>query len=65
METIKIINFADDWYKFGMIPQEHRYIKIDCLRQSSQKKAINTAKKINSNFIYEVEKVAELTEARK
>jgi len=40
------------WYSFENIPQEDRYIKIGALNCQTDRKALNTAKKINSKFTY-------------
>ena len=52
MQTITISKFWTDWYHFGDIPQDHSYITVDNLRQSSDKKALKTAKELNPNFSY-------------
>jgi len=54
-QTITIKEFKKGWFSFKPIPQEHRYIKIDCLNCGTKRKALNTAKKINSNFKYKIE----------
>jgi hypothetical protein len=54
MDTITITRFRGDWYSFEKIPQEGRYIKVGALRFSTDRKAINTAKKINPNYKYVV-----------
>ena len=53
-ETITIYKFWTDWYDFGMIPQNN-YVKVSNLRQSSDDKALQTAKKLNSNYEYKIE----------
>ena len=53
VKTITIYKFWTDWYNFGMIPQNN-YIKVDNLRQSSDNKALQPAKKLNSNYNYKI-----------
>lgn len=53
-KTIEVNKFNGDWYSFEGIPQDHRYIKIGSLRYSSDRKALNAAKKINPNFSYTI-----------
>jgi len=52
MKAITISKFGTDWYHFGDIPQGHLYITVNNLRQSSDKKALKTAKGLNPNFKY-------------
>jgi hypothetical protein len=52
MRTITINKFWTDWYHFGAIPQSHLHITVDNYRQSSDKKALKTAKELNPNFNY-------------
>tara|TARA_R100000773_G_C4219638_1_gene118232 strand:+ start:250 stop:456 length:207 start_codon:yes stop_codon:yes gene_type:complete len=40
------------WYDFSNIPQEHCYITICSLPLSSDRKALNRAKKINPCYEY-------------
>ena len=40
------------WYDFSNIPQKHNYITICALPIKTDRKAINRAKKINSNYEY-------------
>ena len=40
------------WYDFSNIPQEHRYITICALPITSDRKALNRAKKINPAYDY-------------
>ncbi len=54
LKNINIEKFGGDWYCFESVPQEGRYIKVANLRQSSDRKAINTAKKLNPNFNYNI-----------
>lgn len=42
--TIKKIN--ETWYDFSTLNQESRYIKINALNCGTDRKAINTARKI-------------------
>lgn len=53
-QTIEIERFGADWYNFEKIPQEHRYVKIHNLRHTTDRKALNSAKKINPNFNYKI-----------
>lgn len=52
-KTIEVERF-NDWYNFEKIPQDRRYIEIGSLRYSSDRKALNAAKKINPNFNYTI-----------
>tara|TARA_R100001440_G_scaffold28498_2_gene46146 strand:- start:598 stop:771 length:174 start_codon:yes stop_codon:yes gene_type:complete len=52
MKVFEIIKLNNHWYDFSNIPQNNNYIKIECLRSSSDHKALKTAKTINSNFTY-------------
>lgn len=54
-DTITIKEFRKGWFDFEIIPQEHRYIKINALNCVTKRKALNTAKKINPNFKYIIE----------
>tara|TARA_Y100001938_G_scaffold97882_1_gene134039 strand:+ start:1211 stop:1411 length:201 start_codon:yes stop_codon:yes gene_type:complete len=45
------------WYDFSNIPQEQYYITIASLPFSTDRKAINRAKKINSNYEYVIREV--------
>lgn len=56
MTTITIKDLGFNWYCFTNVPQEGRYIKIDSLQQSTPRKALNTAKKLNPNYQYKIEK---------
>tara|TARA_B000000532_G_scaffold35169_1_gene24683 strand:+ start:3888 stop:4067 length:180 start_codon:yes stop_codon:yes gene_type:complete len=47
--TYTITKFQNDWYSFNELPQEGNYIKIDALRCSTDRKAINRARKILGN----------------
>ena len=47
--TYIITKLSDDWYSFGELPQGENYIKIDALRCSTDRKAINRARKILGN----------------
>ena len=44
--TFTITKFQNDWYSFDELPQDKNYIKIECLRCGSDRKAINKARKI-------------------
>jgi hypothetical protein len=52
LKEYTISKFGTDWYHFGDIPQGHLYITVNNLRQSSDKKALKTAKGLNPNFKY-------------
>ena len=54
MAKAKIVKFAKDWYNFGEIDQTQNYVKISNLRFSTDRKAINQAKRINPSLEYEV-----------
>ena len=54
MDTIKIIKFRGDWYSFEAIPQDGRYLIVGSLRYSTDRRAINAAKRINPNYNYVV-----------
>lgn len=41
-------------YSFVDIPQQHRFIKIGVMNQKSDRQAINTAKKINPEYDYQI-----------
>ena len=56
---IERFNFIQDknatnniWYDFSNIPQEHCYITICALPITSDRKALNRAKKINPAYDY-------------
>ncbi|MDP8292331.1 MAG: hypothetical protein P9M04_00785 [Candidatus Orphnella occulta] len=40
---------GNGWYNFESLPQENRYIKINALNCGTDRKAINTARKILGN----------------
>lgn len=42
------------WYDFSKLPQENRYIKINALNCGTDRKAINTAKKICPDETFEI-----------
>ena len=46
----------DTWYNFSNIPQDKYYITISALVFTSDRKAINRAKKINPNYEYIIKK---------
>lgn len=56
-QVIEIERFGEDWYNFENIPQEHRYVKVHNLRYTSDRKALNSAKKINPNFAYKIKPI--------
>jgi len=41
-----IERLKEGWYNFDKLPQERRYIKINCLNCGTDRKALNTAYKI-------------------
>ena len=45
----KITSYNNGWYNFEDLPQEHNYIKICNLCCSTDRKAINRARKIIGN----------------
>lgn len=59
METITITKRKPHndkvWYDFSNIPQERNYIQVGCLVYTSDRKAINQAKRINPNYTYKIE----------
>jgi hypothetical protein len=44
--TYSVRSYGSGWYEFNEIPQENRYIKIEALNCGTDRKAINTARKI-------------------
>jgi hypothetical protein len=49
---IDVQKYGDGWYCFKDVPQEANYIKVHFLRCGTDRKALNQAKRINSNFSY-------------
>jgi len=56
-QVIEIERFNGDWYNFENIPQEHQYVKVCTLRYTTDRKALNAAKKINPQFIYKIKPI--------
>lgn len=54
MEKKKIYKLKNGWYNFEDVPQES-YIKIHNLCCGTDRKALNQAKRMNSDFEYEIE----------
>tara|TARA_R100000664_G_C2718153_1_gene112504 strand:- start:338 stop:511 length:174 start_codon:yes stop_codon:yes gene_type:complete len=52
MKVFEIIKLNNGWYDFSNIPQNNNYIKVECLRFSSDKHALKVAKTINRNLTF-------------
>ena len=44
--SYKVTLLGNGWYDFSSLPQDHSYIKVHALKCKTDRKAINTARKI-------------------